>query len=103
MDETMNNDTSGWWELGRHFLSTDSTSSIDGKIYNWVSDTYPEFLTTSTALDVNAFTLTSNTSWNLNDYSQWPKGVSDASFEKKYTPKWHILQGYKNQMESMWD
>ncbi len=51
----------------------------------------------------NILSFTSNTSWNLNDYSVWPKGVSDASFEKKYTPKWHILQGYKNQMDTMWD
>ena len=99
----MNDDLSGWKELGRHTLSTDSTSITGGKIYNWVSDTYTESLTVGSTSDVNAFTLTSNTSWNLNNYSVWPKGVSDASFEKKYTPKWHILQGYKNQMKSMWD
>jgi hypothetical protein len=23
--------------------------------------------------------------------------------ETKYTPKWHIIQGYKNQFKSMWD
>jgi len=47
--------------------------------------------------------LTSNTSWNLNNFSVWPKGVSDYSTEKKYKPKWHITQGYKNQMGSMWN
>lgn len=48
--------------------------------------------------------LTQNTTWDyLNNYSVWPKGVSDESFEKKYTPKWHIILGYKNQMNTMWD
>ena len=51
----------------------------------------------------NILSFTSNTLWNLNDYSKWPKGVSDESFEKKYTPKWHILLGYTNQIKSMWD
>jgi len=101
----MNENNSGWKEIGQHTLGTDiDITSITGNAhYNWVTDTYSESLMASTAQDVNAFTLTSNTSWNLNDYSKWPKGVSDASFEKKYTPKWHIMLGYKNQMNTMWD
>jgi len=48
--------------------------------------------------------LTSNTTWDyLNNFSKWPKGVSDESFEKKYMPKWHIKLGYKNQIKTMWD
>jgi len=47
---------------------------------------------------------TTNTTWSfLDDYSEWPKGISDPSIEFKYTPKWHILQGFKNQIKHMWD
>jgi hypothetical protein len=47
---------------------------------------------------------TTNSSWSfINDYYEWPKGVANYSFEKKYTPKWHITKGYKNQIGSMWD
>lgn len=63
------------------------------------------YTTDNTAGSYNGsiLSLTSNTSWILNNYYTWPKGISDASFEKKYTPKWHINLGYKNQIKTMWD
>jgi len=81
----MNNDNNGWIDLGNTAI-TGGTNSIT---YNVDS--------------TSAFSYTTNTTWNLNNYYTWPKGISDYSFEKKYAPKWHILLGYKNQMDSMWD
>jgi len=81
------NDDNGWIELGGATFTDGTNSSIT---YNVDS--------------TSALSYTTNTTWNfLNNYSEWPKGISDSSFEKKYTPKWHILLGYKNQMDSMWD
>ena len=52
----------------------------------------------------NILSLTANTTWsNYNNYEIWPKGIQDPSTEFKYTPKWHILLGYENQMNTMWD
>ena len=76
MDEIMNNNTNG----------IDSTSTI------YTTD------------NISTLAFTVNTTWDfLNNYYEWPKGVPDYSFEKKYTPKWHIKEGYKNQMKIMWD
>jgi len=69
----------------------------------WTNLTGTTF-TTGTTDCGNILSYTTNTTWNfLNNYDVWPKGISDSSFEKKYTPKWHILLGYKNQMKSMWN
>lgn len=77
----MNDDHSGWVELGGTSLITNSTATT-GSILSY----------------------TTNTSWDfLNNYDKWPKGVIDYTFEKKYTPKWHILLGYKNQINAMWN
>ncbi len=57
--------------------------------------------TSSTADSLLSFTV--NTSWNETDYAKWPKGIQNTSTEFKYTPKWHILQGYRIQFGSMWD
>ena len=85
MDEIMNNDTSGWSDINNISFTSGTASNIM---------TY----------DTSALTFTTNTTWDfLNNYNKWPKGVSDASFEKKYTPKWHIALGYKNQIKTMWD
>ena len=52
----------------------------------------------------NVLSLTANTTWNFyNNYEIWPKGIQDPSTEFKYIPKWHILLGYKLQMQLMWD
>ena len=76
----MNDDTSGW-------------TNVDGVTF-----------TSGTTSCDNILSFTTNTTWDfLNNYYTWPKGISDASFEKKYTPKWHILHGYKNQIKTMWD
>ncbi len=93
MDETMNDGTTN--RIPFFWTSTDSAgvTIAAGDSMTYTTDNYNGAI----------LSLTSNTSWNLNNYSQWPKGVSDASFEKKYTPKWHILQGYKNQIDTMWD
>lgn len=93
MDEIMNDDT-----MNRIPFIWTSTDSGGVTVAAGDSMTY-----TTGNYDGSILSFTPNTSWNLNDYSEWPKGVSDASFEKKYTPKWHILLGYKNQIESMWD
>ncbi len=78
MDETMNDDTSGWSDINNISFTSGTASNI--------------------------LTYTTNTSWDfLNNYYTWPKGISDASFEKKYTPKWHINLGYKNQIDIMWN
>ncbi len=82
----MNNDTGGWTETGRTtFTSTDGASLV-----NFTTD------------GTSTLNFTVNTLWNLIDYYVWPKGVSDYSTEQKYKPKWHITEGYKNQMDSMW-
>jgi len=76
----MSDDSSGWVELGR---TSFTSSTVDtGSILSF----------------------TTNTSWDfLNNYDKWPKGVIDYFFEKKYTPKWHIMLGYKNQIDTMWN
>ncbi len=53
----------------------------------------------------NILSLTTNTTWDYhnNNYDLWPKGVQDPTTEFKYTPKWHILLGYKSQIQVMWD
>ena len=52
----------------------------------------------------NILSLTANTTWNYhNNYEVWPKGIQDPSTELKYTPKWHIILGYKSQIHTMWD
>ncbi len=80
---------------------TSPTIDVTGGSTIWIPS---QVDTTSAADTTSILNLTVNTTWNyLNNYSEWPKGVSDASFEKKYTPKWHILQGYKNQIDTMWD
>jgi len=75
----MNDNTSRWIELGRTTLTSSTTGNS------------------------NILNFTVNTSWDFINYEKWPKGVLDYSFEKKYTPKWHIILGYKNQIETMWD
>ena len=95
MDEIMNKDFPDWWN-----------PTFTGGTCDWTCSG-------GTALDVTSTTASDTTSilnfvgpstWSvLVNLDEWPKGVSDQSFEKKYTPKWHILQGYKNQMKSMWD
>ncbi len=88
MDEIMNSDTSGWGDIG----NTTFTSGTDSN---------PMIYATNTT---SALAFTTNTTWDfLNNYYTWPKGVSDYSIEKKYTPKWHIKLGYKNQIKTMWD
>ena len=84
----MNSDTSGWGDIGRITFTSGTDSSA--MTYNMDS--------------TSALTFTTNTTWDfLNNYYKWPKGISDASFEKKYTPKWHIKLGYTNQIKTMWD
>jgi len=52
----------------------------------------------------NILSLTANTTWEVQkNYDLWPKGVQDPTTELKYTPKWHILLGYKIQLQIMWD
>ena len=57
--------------------------------------------TDSTCGDVLSFT--GNIRNFFNNYDVWPKGIQDPSIEFKYIPKWHIIQGYKNQIIKMWD
>lgn len=81
MDEITNSGSTRWMDMG-------STA----------------FTTTATTTDTNCLNLTFNTTWSfLDNYYEWPKGVSDPSVEKKYTPKWHILLGFKNQIKTMWN
>ena len=109
MDETMSNsnnnnynnnfptwsgtDTSGfplWWS------GSDATTTTSDNIT----------FTTSTdgSYSGNLLSLTTNTTWsNYNNFDVWPKGIQDPSTELKYSPKWHILLGYKIQMLLMWD
>ena len=92
----MNSDGTSWSEIG----ATTFTSTTDSITYNVDSTSALTYNVDSTS----ALSYTTNTTWNfLNNYSEWPKGISDYSFEKKYTPKWHIFLGYKNQMDIMWD
>ena len=63
---------------------------------------------------VNTWDVTTTTG-STNTYNLTTDGTSSVWFpyyqesiwlpyeEEKYTPKWHIAQGYKNQIKSMWD
>ena len=88
----MNNDDPFW----------SPTSTIDS--FNFAVPTPSQLDFTYTFGTMNNLFFTTNTTWSfLNNYYEWPKGVSDQSFEKKYTPKWHTILGYKAQMKIMWD
>ncbi len=81
MDETMSN-YSGTANYYDTFTATTSTDSNYGNILSF----------------------TANTNLNFsNNYDMWPKGIQDPLIEFKYTPKWHIIKGYKNQITKMWD
>ncbi len=82
-------------------------SSYNGDATWWGGTTASDNITFTTSSDTysgNILSLTANTTWNFyNNYKVWPKGVQDPSTESKYTPKWHILLGYKSQMSRMWE
>jgi len=72
----------------------------DDTRWNYIST----YMTTNGTDSNTGCSFTFPTDFSLsNDYYEWPKGISNYSTEKKYKPKWHITQGYKNQMNSMWD
>lgn len=80
MDEITNSNSTRWMDLG------------------------PIDYTTSTTDGTCILNFTTNSTWSfIDNYSVWPKGISDPSMESKITPKWHILQGFKNQIKHMWD
>ena len=70
----------------------------------WITSFPSQLDITSTTNCGNVLSFTSYTNWNFrNNYNIWPKGIEDPEIEFKYTPKWHIIQGYKNQITKMWD
>ncbi len=74
--------------------------------YSGTAD-YSDTFTATTSTDStcgNVLSFTAYTNWNFrNNYNIWPKGIQDPLTEVKYIPKWHIIQGYKNQITKMWD
>ena len=98
MDEITNNPdnyTTGgtWW---------DTTATTSTGAFNFTIDDSSQSYSPTYAGSILNFT--TNTTWShLNNFEEWPKGVSDASFEKKYKPKWHIKEGYTYQLKHMWD
>ena len=90
-------DTSGfptWWN---------NTDAIDTTTVT-TSDNITFTASTDGTYSGNILSLTANTTWDFyNNYEIWPKGVQDPLTEFKYSPKWHILLGYKIQMQLMWD
>ena len=83
-------------------------SNYNGDATWWGGTTASDNITYTTSTDGsysgNILSLTANTTWNFyNNYDVWPKGVQDPSTESKYAPKWHILLGYKSQINTMWD
>lgn len=80
MDEIMNSGSTRWMDLGPYNYSTTATDSTC------------------------TLNFTTNTTWSfLDNYYEWPKGVSDPSMEFKYMPKWHVLRGFKEQFKTMWN
>jgi len=84
-----------------------SSFDTDGNFTWWNGTSTSSNFTATTSTDDsysgNILSLTTNSTWIFDDYTQWPKGVQDPSTEFKYTPKWHIIQGYKAQMKKMWN
>lgn len=56
------------------------------------------FSNTSTT-DSATLTFTSDNTW----FPYYQESTWLPYSCEKYMPKWHITQGYKNQIESMWD
>ena len=58
-------------------------------------------LTTTTGSTINTYNLSTDGTgvwFPYYDESTWLPYI-----ETKYIPKWHIKEGYKNQIKSMWD
>ena len=92
-DGTYDSSFPTWWN------GTDSAATTSNITFTAsTDDTYGGFYSG------NILSLTANTTWDFHkNYDVWPKGVQDPSTELKYTPKWHILLGYKTQIHTMWD
>ncbi len=86
-----------WWS-GTDTIDTTTATTSDTITFTAYADG------SNISYSGNILSLTSNTTWNsYKNYDMWPKGVQDPSTEFKYSPKWHILLGYKYQMLLMWD
>ncbi len=94
-DSTYNSQFPTWWNGGTDTIDTTTATTGDNITFT---------ASTDGMYSGNILSLTTNTTWsNYNNYEIWPKGVQNPSTEFKYTPKWHILLGYENQIKLMWN
>ncbi len=57
---------------------------------------------TTTTGSTNMYNLTTNETGSI-WFPYYQESIWLPYEEIKYTPKWHIIQGYKNQIKTMWD
>lgn len=92
MDEIMNKGPKDPFEF---WNSTNPTIDVTGATTTWIPS---QVNTSSTAGTYNLSTDTGGTWFPYYNESTWVPYV-----ETDYIPKWHIAQGYKIQIKSMWD